>query len=62
MSFQLCLYVACQPISYMNIKEIERGIEKTGFRLEFDISNILEDNGWTVINNKYYVDDLQSTV
>jgi predicted RNA binding protein YcfA (HicA-like mRNA interferase family) len=46
----------------MNIKEIERGIEKTGFRLEFDISNILEDNGWTVINNKYYVDDLQSTV
>jgi predicted RNA binding protein YcfA (HicA-like mRNA interferase family) len=46
----------------MNIKEIERGIEKTGFRLDFDISNILEDNGWNVINSKYYVDDLQSTV
>jgi hypothetical protein len=46
----------------MNIEEIEKGIEKTGFRLEFDISNILEGNGWDVINNKYYVDDQQETV
>lgn len=46
----------------MNIEEIEKGIEKTGFRLEFDISNILEGNGWNVINNKYYVDDQQETV
>lgn len=46
----------------MNIEQIEKGIEKTGYRLEFDISRILEDNGWNVINNKYYVDDQQETV
>jgi hypothetical protein len=46
----------------MNIEQIEKGIEKTGFRLEFDISSILEDSGWNVINNKYYVDDQQETV
>lgn len=46
----------------MNIEKIEKGIEKTGFRLEFDISSILEDSGWNVINNKYYVDDQQETV
>lgn len=46
----------------MNIEQLEKGIEKTGFRLEFEISRILEDNGWNVINNKYYVDDQQETV
>ncbi len=46
----------------MDIEQIEKGIEKTGFRLEFDISRILEDSGWNVINNKYYVDDQQETV
>ncbi|MFP3977620.1 hypothetical protein [Marinobacter sp. KMM 10035] len=46
----------------MDIEQIEKGIEKTGFRLEFDISSILEDSGWNVINNKYYVDDQQETV
>lgn len=46
----------------MNIENIEKGIEKTGFRLEFDISKILEGNEWNVINNKYYVDDQQETV
>lgn len=46
----------------MNISQIEKGIEKTGFRLEFDISSILEESGWNVINNKYYVDDQQDTV
>ncbi|MCP4399957.1 MAG: hypothetical protein GY801_21950 [bacterium] len=46
----------------MNIDKIEEGIEKTGFRLEFDISSILEDNDWNVISNKYYVDDQQETV
>lgn len=46
----------------MNIDNIKKGIEKTGFRLEFDISNVLSKNGWNVINNKYYVDDQQETV
>lgn len=46
----------------MNIDNIKKGIEKTGFRLEFDISNVLSEHGWNVINNKYYVDDQQETV
>ncbi len=46
----------------MNIKKIEDGVEKTGFRLEFDISHILTSHGWNVINNKYYVDDQHETV
>ncbi|SDO95015.1 hypothetical protein [Desulforhopalus singaporensis] len=35
------------------------GIKKTGFGLEYSISRILMDNDWTVINNKYYIDDVQ---
>lgn len=46
----------------MNIDNIKKGIEKTGFRLEFDMSNVLSESGWNVINNKYYVDDQQETV
>lgn len=46
----------------MNIKQIEKGIERTGFRLEFDMSAILSENNWNVINNKYYVDDQQETI
>lgn len=46
----------------MNIENLEKGIEKTGYRLEFDISSTLVHNGWNVINNKYYVDDQQETV
>ncbi len=46
----------------MNVEQIEKGIEKTGFRLEFDISTVLSSNNWNVINNKYYVDDQQEAV
>lgn len=46
----------------MNIEKIEKGIERTGFRLEFDMSRILTGNGWKAINNKYYVDDQQESV
>tara|TARA_R110002096_G_scaffold416576_2_gene619266 strand:- start:82578 stop:83726 length:1149 start_codon:yes stop_codon:yes gene_type:complete len=37
------------------------GIESTGFGLEFLISSCLVDNKWTVINNKYYIDDVQGS-
>jgi hypothetical protein len=37
-------------------------IHKTGFSLEYSTSNLLKENGWTVINNKYYIDDQQQTV
>lgn len=37
------------------------GIKLTGFGLEFSISENLTKNGWTVINNKYYIDDVQGS-
>ena len=38
-----------------------KGINKTGFGLEFGISKILNENEWSVINNKYYIDDVQGS-
>ncbi len=37
------------------------GIKSTGFELEFLISKSLTKEGWTVINNKYYIDDVQGS-
>jgi hypothetical protein len=37
-------------------------ITKTGFELEFRVSEVLRQLGWTVIANKYYVDDHQDAV
>lgn len=37
-------------------------IKKTGFVLENRIAQQLKDNGWTVISNKYYVDDSEETI
>jgi len=43
----------------MNDKHYLEGIKSTGFGLEFSISKSLMREGWTVINNKYYIDDVQ---
>ena len=37
-------------------------IRKTGFVLENEIAQSLKTTGWTVISNKYYVDDSEETV
>lgn len=37
-------------------------IRKTGFVLENQIAQQLKSTGWTVISNKYYVDDAEETV
>ena len=37
-------------------------IRKTGFVLENEIAQTLKRSGWTVISNKYYVDDSEETV
>lgn len=37
-------------------------IRKTGFVLENQVAQELKAAGWTVISNKYYVDDLEETV
>ncbi len=46
----------------MDIKKFETTIRKTGFELEFNVSECLRKHKWTVINNKYYVDDVALTV
>jgi hypothetical protein len=38
-------------------EKIQKAIEKTGFLFEKFISDILENDGWTVINNRYYIDN-----
>lgn len=38
------------------------GIKKTGFILEHQIVTLLQNEGWSIISNKYYEDDLQKTV
>lgn len=37
-------------------------IRKTGFVLENEVAHLLKASGWTVISNKYYVDDSEETV
>lgn len=37
-------------------------IRKTGFVLENEVAQLLKGSGWTVISNKYYVDDSEETV
>lgn len=44
------------------MKIFEESIGKTGFLLEYRVSRILKDHNWSVINNKYYIDDVQGTV
>lgn len=44
------------------MSEYINGISKTGFILEYSISQILRKNGWAIISNKYYEDDLSETV
>ncbi|MFZ0453997.1 MAG: hypothetical protein WAM24_09590, partial [Ignavibacteriaceae bacterium] len=37
-------------------------IEKTGYILEYQVSEILSKHKWNVINNRYYVDDITENV
>ena len=43
-----------------DINDLIAGIQKTGFILEYQVSKILEENGWIVLNNRYYIDDLKN--
>ncbi|MBW2630583.1 MAG: hypothetical protein JRC90_02270 [Deltaproteobacteria bacterium] len=44
------------------MEKFEENIEKTGYVLEFNVSSLLKKHGWSVINNKYYIDDVQPAV
>jgi hypothetical protein len=46
----------------MDPKLLAAEIRKTGFVLENEIAEHLKAGGWTVISNKYYVDDSEETV
>ena len=48
-----------QPV---NIGTLSQTIRATGFVLENRVATILKSAGWTVISNKYYVDDLDDKV
>jgi hypothetical protein len=41
----------------LDLNKILSGIEKTGFKLEHRLARLFSKTGWTVIPNKYYVDD-----
>lgn len=43
-------------------KQFATEIRKTGFVLENQVAQSLKASGWTVISNKYYVDDSEETV
>lgn len=38
----------------------KKAINSTGFIVEHQVSQILENNGWSVINNRYYIDDMEN--
>ena len=44
------------------LEKLRSNIHKTGFVLEFQVSKILQEHKWNVINNRYYIDDIQRTV
>ncbi len=45
-----------------NLDNFAQEIQKTGFVLENRIAQELKNVGWTVISNKYYIDDLQEAI
>lgn len=46
----------------MDLEKIEKNICKSGFKLEHEIASILRDEGWTLISNRYYLDDHEESV
>lgn len=46
----------------MSLEKFSTEIRKTGFVLENHVAQWLKIAGWTVISNKYYVDDSEETV
>lgn len=46
----------------VDLSRFETQISKTGFVLENSIASQLRTGGWTVISNRYYVDDHEETV
>lgn len=46
----------------LDLDKIAQSIGKTGFKLEYETGNLLRKNGWHLISNRCYIDDLEGTV
>ncbi|MDX2069991.1 MAG: hypothetical protein SFV55_16310 [Haliscomenobacter sp.] len=44
----------------IDLQKYADNIKKTGYVLEYQISRILLDHKWSVINNRYYIDDISN--
>jgi len=49
-------------LASIDLEKIRTAIQSTGFNLEYQVSEQFRKAGWSVINNKYYVDDIASSV
>jgi len=38
-------------------RQIIDAINKTGYVLEYEVSQVLEKHSWSIINNRYYIDE-----
>lgn len=45
-------------IENSEIPTIEKSIEKTGYVLEHKVATLFEKSKWSVIHNRYYLDDV----
>ena len=45
--------------SASDLEKYRQGVMKTGFPLEFQVGKAFQRHGWSAINSKYYVDDVQ---
>lgn len=41
----------------LNAQLLEEAINKTGFPTEYKVQKLLESHGWSVISNRYYIDE-----
>ena len=46
-------------MSNINLNKVEDSLKKSGFILEHQVTEKLRNDTWTVINNRYYLDDVQ---
>lgn len=46
----------------LDLDKVIQAVGKTGFKLEYEIGSLLRKNGWHLISNRCYIDDLEGTV
>ncbi|MEE5104476.1 hypothetical protein V2J92_07995 [Pseudomonas alliivorans] len=46
----------------VDLEKLAQSISKTGYKLEYETGNILRKNGWQLISNRCYIDDLEGIV